>query len=141
MATPVPVVSMMYFFVSAPPKTFVAVSPALSATSMKFARGGVSATFRGASCEKRGLPSSKPAATAQRKMFGGRARQILGLTGFKGLPHTSKTVVQLSWHLFFRARGRKLPFGNKKISNQIVRGLRRWLGGSIRVFRRTLRVT
>src|SRR6266481_5098662 len=35
MATPVPVVSMMYFLVSTPPNSFTAVSPAFSAMSMK----------------------------------------------------------------------------------------------------------
>jgi len=41
MATPVPVVSMMYFLVSRPPKTLVAVSPAFSAMSVKCASGGL----------------------------------------------------------------------------------------------------
>src|SRR5215472_7391092 len=36
-ATPVPVVSMMYFFVSTPPKIVIALRPALSAMSTKFA--------------------------------------------------------------------------------------------------------
>jgi len=35
MAAPVPVVSMMYFFVSLPPKTMGAVRPAFWATSVK----------------------------------------------------------------------------------------------------------
>src|SRR5215469_500333 len=42
MATPVPVVSMMYFLVSLPPKTFIMVRPDFSATSMKLARGAES---------------------------------------------------------------------------------------------------
>src|SRR5207245_754321 len=37
MATPVPVVSMMYFFVSLPPKTFSIVSPDFPAMSVKLA--------------------------------------------------------------------------------------------------------
>ena len=45
MATPVPVVSMMYFLVSIPPKTFTAVSPAFSAMSLKFAMLGLGALF------------------------------------------------------------------------------------------------
>src|ERR1700693_4291744 len=52
MATPVPVVSMMYFLVSTPPNTFTAVSPAFSAMSLKFASPGLSALFAaGACCE------------------------------------------------------------------------------------------
>src|SRR5215469_4773231 len=43
MATPVPVVSMMYFLVSTPPNTVTAVNPAFSAISTKFAIGGESA--------------------------------------------------------------------------------------------------
>src|SRR6266436_3665237 len=39
MATPVPVVSMMYFLVSTPPKTFIMVRPASFAMSVKYARG------------------------------------------------------------------------------------------------------
>src|SRR6266487_4473062 len=39
MATPVPVVSTMYFLVSIPPKTFIIVSPAFSAISVKSAMG------------------------------------------------------------------------------------------------------
>src|SRR5258708_3254593 len=39
MATPVPVVSMMYFFVFSPPKTFIIVRPASFALSAKYARG------------------------------------------------------------------------------------------------------
>src|SRR5580704_14176422 len=39
MAMPVPVVSMMYFLVSTPPKTFVIVSPAFSPISVKLAMG------------------------------------------------------------------------------------------------------
>jgi len=38
-ATPVPVVSMMYFFVETPPKVFVMVSPAFFAISTKWASG------------------------------------------------------------------------------------------------------
>jgi len=45
MATPVPVVSMMYFLVSTPPNMFTAVSPAFSAMSMKFAMLAWSALF------------------------------------------------------------------------------------------------
>src|SRR5713101_1376369 len=39
MATPVPVVSMMYFLVFSPPKTFIMVSPASFALSVKYAMG------------------------------------------------------------------------------------------------------
>src|SRR5271169_3863144 len=39
MATPVPVVSIMYFLVSTPPKTTGSVSPAFFAISVKWARG------------------------------------------------------------------------------------------------------
>src|SRR6266852_5590387 len=39
MATPVPVVSMMYFLVFSPPKTFIMVSPASLALSVKYAMG------------------------------------------------------------------------------------------------------
>src|ERR1700745_2091329 len=39
-ATPVPVVSMMYFLVSLPPKMFIAVKPAFAARSVKFAIWG-----------------------------------------------------------------------------------------------------
>src|SRR5437763_16980606 len=39
MATPVPVVSMLYFLVSSPPKTVVAVRPAFWAMSVKCATG------------------------------------------------------------------------------------------------------
>src|SRR5882762_1870994 len=39
MATPVPVVSMMYFLVSTPPKTSIIVRPASFAMSIKYARG------------------------------------------------------------------------------------------------------
>src|ERR1700730_2012520 len=39
MATPVPVVSMMYFLVVSPPKTFIMVRPASLAVSIKYARG------------------------------------------------------------------------------------------------------
>src|SRR5579884_3854539 len=40
MATPVPVVSMMYFLVSMPPKMLDAVNPAFSAMSVKWATEG-----------------------------------------------------------------------------------------------------
>src|SRR5260370_1839116 len=39
MATPVPVVSMMYFLVFSPPKTFIMVRPASLALSVKYAMG------------------------------------------------------------------------------------------------------
>src|SRR6266851_1255443 len=42
MATPVPVVSIMYFLVSLPPKMFSIVSPAFSAMSVKSAIRGES---------------------------------------------------------------------------------------------------
>src|SRR6266567_6070163 len=45
MATPVPVVSTMYFLVSIPPKTFIIVSPAFSAISVKSAMGEGSFAF------------------------------------------------------------------------------------------------
>src|SRR5262249_25532769 len=51
MATPVPVVSIIYFFVSVPPKTFIIVRPAVLATSLKYARGcaGLEVFFGGSS--------------------------------------------------------------------------------------------
>src|ERR1700692_2786776 len=51
MATPVPVVSIIYFFVSTPPNTFTAVSPAFSAISLKFASSALTELFAaGARC-------------------------------------------------------------------------------------------
>src|SRR6516225_8511623 len=65
MATPVPVVSMMYLFVSIPPKTFFIVRPALAASSVKYATG-----FGGAvgarSCDHKRIPQSNPNRVSQR---------------------------------------------------------------------------
>src|SRR5581483_3823318 len=55
MATPFPVVSIMYFLVSSPPKTFCAVSPAFSATSVKFAMGTGVGTAALGCCADRGI--------------------------------------------------------------------------------------
>src|SRR5215469_9124383 len=61
MATPLPVVSMMYFLVSIPPKMFCAVSPAFSASSVKFAIGAVAAAPFAGGAMARGSKTSKPA--------------------------------------------------------------------------------
>src|SRR5215831_14236864 len=53
MATPVPVVSMMYFFESTPPKTFLIVRPALAASSVNKAMGFAGAGLGGPSDHKR----------------------------------------------------------------------------------------
>src|ERR1700722_911460 len=52
MATPVPVVSIMYFLVSTPPNTFTAVSPAFSAMSLKFASPELTALFAAGTCRE-----------------------------------------------------------------------------------------
>src|SRR2546426_1072196 len=63
MATPVPVVSMMYFFVFTPPKTFFMCSPAFSAMSTNCAIGFAA-----------GFGGSRGAQTRARERKKGKAR-------------------------------------------------------------------
>src|SRR5579863_6163703 len=76
MATPVPVVSMMYFLVSTPPKMFCAVRPAFAAMSTKVAMGaGGGAGFDG--CAQSEAASSRDAqARARRNRVFGDGEEI-----------------------------------------------------------------
>src|SRR6266481_1534806 len=92
MATPVPVVSMMYFFVSTPPKTFTAVSPAFSAISMKFAIFGLSPVFCATFSDGKGLPSSRLKPAPHSNTFPKNAHLVPGLNHFKRSPRASGIV-------------------------------------------------
>src|SRR5712692_2850039 len=69
MATPVPVVSMMYFLVSTPPNTFTAVSPAFWAISVKFAMLGLSITFCVGVRERKGPLNRRIITAGQSSIF------------------------------------------------------------------------
>src|SRR5579859_183891 len=132
---------MMYFLVSTPPKTFVAVSPAFSAISTKFAMFELLAASCVTFCEGREPPSKRQTTAVLSCAFRNSARGVLHLTSLKRSPRASGIASWISWHLFFYAVVRKSPRWNKKISDQIVRGLGRRFRERIRKFRCILCVT
>src|SRR5256885_241309 len=87
MATPVPVVSMMYFFVFTPPKTFFMCSPAFSAMSTKFAIGFVAGFGGSFAPPTRATERKNGTARCSRKhvapgMFSEKRPKIVVLCGF-----------------------------------------------------------
>src|SRR5271157_6416448 len=97
MATPVPVVSMMYFLLSTPPKTFFMVSPAFSAMSTKLATCW-EALLLGDRAETRTIGASRIKARnrsrrlAERKLGTPGRRHILVWILGKGFSHRQAAV-------------------------------------------------
>src|SRR5262249_53776876 len=131
MATPVPVVSMMYFFVSTPPKTVTALSPTLSAMSTKFAIcGGVLGGCRVAGSCAGTRPANKerrsPRLTLEFLAFAWEksacpADLIINSTSYGARKARSRRpgFDDSSSGLTFRGH---LPFRQKEIAQQIALG-------------------